>query len=69
MLFNLDPMIFTKFEWIKHTIQKVAHHTATLFPLVPVGYVLGNHDMLIQGQVPVTWLPFKENEYSFLYEL
>ena len=67
--FVLDPTILTRFQWIKNTLAEVAQATQSVFPTLPVGYVIGNHDKLVQNYVPLDWLPFKKSEYQFIYDI
>ena len=69
MQYSVDPMVLTKYKWIKQSLKEVAQETENLFPGIPIGYVIGNHDKLWQPKVPISWMPFKKNEYTFIYDL
>ena len=63
------PDFLNQYKMIIDTITKVVQLTQIQFPDVPIAYVIGNHDKLLQPYVPNPRLPFKDNEYDILYDL
>ena len=64
-----SPMSLTHFKNVKEVIKNVTEETSKIFPNIPVGFVVGNHDKINFDVEPVPWLPFKKNMYTFLYDM
>ena len=54
---------------IKGIIKEITEQFLKVFPDTAVGFTPGNHDKLSGSEVPIPWLYFKKEEYSFLYDL